>query len=227
MTLEASFLVLALTILIQLFFALAVLSRSLTRATHFFAIQAGCLVAVFVTYALATGNHYLYIWAGIAAILAGWGLPYWPGGLLYSAKRMPQEERVSPIGTIIYLVLLVLGVLIVGSYTHFSLVIAQNPLEHLGQALSVNLVAALSLFLYGLIALLSQRHPFKMVLGLMMMTEGAHLTLVHLTPDLLEVVKIGILTQVIPSIFMVLYVNRLIAEKLRVTDTARLSELKY
>jgi hypothetical protein len=41
------------------------------------------------------------------------------------------------------------------------------------------------------------------------------------------VVKIGILTQVIPSIFMVLYVNRLIAEKLRVTDTARLSDLKY
>jgi hydrogenase-4 membrane subunit HyfE len=82
-------------------------------------------------------------------------------------RRIQQEERVSPIGTLIYLVLLVLGVLIVGSYTHFSLVIAQNPLEQLGQALSVNLVAALSLFLYGLIALLSQHHPFKMVLGLM------------------------------------------------------------
>jgi len=96
MTLEASFLVLALTILIQLFFALAVLSRSLTRATHFFAIQAGCLVAVFVTYALATGNHYLYIWAAVAAILAGWGLPYWPGGLLYSAGAYNRRSGSRP-----------------------------------------------------------------------------------------------------------------------------------
>lgn len=226
MTLEGAFFVLLLTALIQLFFGLALESRSLVRASYLFAVQAALLVLVFMVYAVVLNNPYLYIWAAVVGVLNVGLLPFLPGGLLYSAERMPPEERVSPVGTIAYVVLLVVGLLIVGSFTRLEMVVA-DPTRDLRQHVSVNLVAALSLFGYGVIVLLSHRHPFKMVIGLMMMTEAAHLTLVSLAPAQLEVVKIGILTQVVPSIFAVLYVNRLIAERLKVTDTAKLSDLRY
>jgi hydrogenase-4 membrane subunit HyfE len=226
MTQDGSLLILLLTILIQIFFGLALESRSLVRASWCFAIQAVFLVLVFITYGAYVANPWLFVWAAAAAVLSVFLLPFLPGGLLYSARRMPEEARVSPVGTILYVVLALLGILVLGSYTSFALEV-DNPMVGLRHQVSINLVAALSLFGYGVIALLTHRHPFKMVLGLMMMTEGAHLTLVHLVPDLADVVKIGVLTQVIPSIFTVLYVNRLIAERLKVTDTAQLSELKY
>jgi len=224
---QGSYIVLALTIGIQILFGLALASRSLGRATGLFVAQAVLLVLTFVTYAHYVGNAWLLLWAAVAALLSVWFLPFFRGGLLYSARRMPPEDRTSLAGTAIYVVVAVLLVLLVGAHVPFRLVVEGRPLESLGSAVSVVLAGAALLFLYGVIAILTHRHAFKMVLGLMMMTEGAHLTLVHLAPTQLEVMKIGILTQVIPSIFMVLFVNRLVAAgKLAVTDTARLSELR-
>lgn len=222
MNLEGSYLVLGLTVLIQVFFGLALETRSLVRSTVYFAIQAWLLVLTYIVYAVYVPNPHLFIWAGVCAVLTGLLLPFFRGGLLYSARHMPADSSSSPVGTIVYVVLAVLALLIIGSRAPLTLAGSA-----LGPGVSVNLLGALLLFVYGAVALLSHRHPFKMVLGLMMMTEGAHLALVQLTPGQLEVVKIGVLTQVIPSIFMVLYVNRLIAEKLKVTDTVQLSDLKH
>ena len=127
------------------------------------------------------------------------------------------------------LMLLVTAVLllIVGLKSSFGLVPGPRPISQLGVKVSLNLIGAVLLTLYGVIALMTHRHPFKMVLGVMFMEMGIQMILVNLVPGLLAMVQIGILSNFVGSIFVILYVNRLIVERLKVTDTTELSELKY
>lgn len=226
MNADSSLLVLLLTVVIQFILGVALESRSLTRASHLVALQGGLLALVYVVYGVNIHNPYLFVWAGVVFVLLALALPYLPGGLLFSAHHMPEVARVSPMGTLLYGVFVALAVPIVGSWTDLTLVIS-NPLVGNAPTVSLQFVVSLCLCVYGLIVLLTHRHPFKMVIGLMMMMEGSHLILVQLAPQLPGVVKIGILTQTVPSIFMVLWVNRLIAERIAVTDTASLSDLRY
>jgi len=66
-----------------------------------------------------------------------------------------------------------------------------------------------------------------MVLGILLMEAGIHLSLVHFVPGLLGMVQIGIFSNFVGSVFVVLYINRMIVERLKVTDTFKLSDLKY
>ena len=59
------------------------------------------------------------------------------------------------------------------------------------------------------------------------MGNGIDVTLVDLTPAMAETAVLGILTDVILSVFILLYLSRLIYEKFGALDTMKLSELKY
>ena len=59
------------------------------------------------------------------------------------------------------------------------------------------------------------------------MGNGIDLALVDLTPAMAETAILGILTDVIISVFILLYLSRLIYEKFGVLDTLKLSELKH
>jgi hydrogenase-4 membrane subunit HyfE len=227
MTFESSLLVFVLSLLMQVFYMLAVESRSLVRSTYMFALQATCMLFVFVTYALTANNSWLLVWAALHGFLSMYLLPFFAGGLLYTAERMPAERAPSPVGTALYLVLATLIALVVGTYRDVVVVTGLTPLDELGRSVGLNLLTAGMLFVYGAVSILTHRHPFKVVLGVLMMTSGVDLALLHVAPGHLTVAKIGMLTTVIPSVFMILYVNRLVVRKLKVTDTALLAELRY
>jgi hydrogenase-4 membrane subunit HyfE len=102
------------------------------------------------------------------------------------------------------------------------LVVSGNPLDSLDQGISLNLVAALILFGYGIIVLVTRRHLFKMAIGLLVMTAGAHLTLVQMAPQFFSMVEIEILTKVMGTVFAMLYAVRLLAERYHTTDAGEL-----
>jgi hydrogenase-4 membrane subunit HyfE len=87
---------------------------------------------------------------------------------------------------------------------------------------SVNLVAGLLLFTYGIIVLLTVRHLFKLAIGLLVMTAGAHLTLVQMAPGFFTMVEIEVLTKVMGTVFAMLYAARLLAERFLTADAAKL-----
>ncbi len=78
------------------------------------------------------------------------------------------------------------------------------------------------LFVYGIIVLLTQRHLFKLAIGLLVMTAGAHLTLVQMAPGFFTMVEIEVLTKVMGTVFAMLYAARLLAERYLTADTALL-----
>ncbi len=70
--------------------------------------------------------------------------------------------------------------------------------------------------------LVTHRHLFKLALGLLIMTAGAHLTLVQMAPSMFSMVEIEILTKVIGTVFAMLYAARLLAERFHSSDAAEL-----
>lgn len=229
MSFGASHIVFLLTVAVLALSMIAIVARSFEGASYCMVGVASCLTLVYITYAIAIDNPYLYIWAAIYAVTRIWFLPFFKGGLLYTARRMPPEtSSKAPVwGTIIF-ASVALGIMLVLSVeSGFSLVVSAQPLDQLGETISLNLLLAAFLILYGITVLLTHRHPFRMVLGILLMEAGIHLSLVHLVPKLLAMVQVGIFSNFVGSIFLVLYINRLIVQKLKVTDTAQLSDLKH
>ena len=220
MNVEASSLVLILAVSATLFAVLAVEARALVQSTYWYVAHSCCLILTYVTYGVVTGNSYLYIWAGLCVVNT-WILPFLQGGLRYTARRVPGEQRLSHAASLIFAVVAIGAV---GWFSGFSLTVTGSPLDNLDRTVSLNLVCSLLLFTYGIIVLLTHRHLFKLALGLLIMTSGAHLTLVQMAPSFFSMVEIEILTKVMGTVFAMLYAARLLAERFQTADAARLVE---
>ena len=229
MELGAPLVVLILTVAIIALSIVAMLSASLARASYCMVGLASCLTLVFVVYGVAVGNAYLFMWAGIYGVSRVWLVPFFKGGLLYTAHKMSQEDvpRPSIWGTMIFAAVVLVVLLVIGAGPRFSLVLSSRPLDRLGEAVSINALLAVFMIVYGVTVLITHRHPFKMVLGVLFMEAGILLLLVHMVPLLLAVGQVGFLFKFVGSIFMILWINRLVVQQLKITDTAQLSELKY
>jgi hydrogenase-4 component E len=86
---------------------------------------------------------------------------------------------------------------------------------------------ALTVFVLGLYAILSRRDAIKTVIGLCLLENAVHLSLVSLAPGLKETALIGIATEVVVTVYLLLYIIAGIREKLGTTDTFALSELHW
>jgi len=89
------------------------------------------------------------------------------------------------------------------------------------------LASAFTIFMLGLYTLGTRKDAVKTVIGLALLENGIHLVLLSLVPNLSETTMIGILTNVIAVVFILLYLSRTIYEVFGSTDTTKLSELKY
>jgi hydrogenase-4 membrane subunit HyfE len=221
MTAEGALLVFVLSLLAILFAAFAIQTRALVNATYWYVAHSCCLILIYAVYAIYVNNPYLFVWAGLCGVNT-WILPFLVGGQRYTAKRVPSDATPTRVPTVIFAVTAVTATAAAASYSTLTLVPAGSPLEHLDREVSLNLLAGLLLFCYGIIVLLTQRHLFKLAIGLLVMTAGAHLTLVQMAPGFFSMVEIEILTKVMGTVFAMLYAARLLAERFLTADASRL-----
>ena len=90
-----------------------------------------------------------------------------------------------------------------------------------------NLAISLTVFVLGLYAILSRRDAIKTVIGLCLLENAVHLSLVSLAPGLKETALIGIVTEVVVTVYLLLYVIRAVQQRFGTTDTYALSELQW
>ena len=221
MTAEGALLVLVLSLSAIVFAVFAVQTRALVKATYWYVAHSCCLIFIYVAYGIYARNPYLFIWAGLCGVNT-WILPFLVGGLRYTAKRIPMDDRATKLPTAIFAVTAVVAVLAVRAYSTLTLVPAASPIDNLDREVGLNLLAGVLLFAYGIIVLLTQRHLFKLAIGLLVMTAGAHLTLVQMAPGFFTMVEIEVLTKVMGTVFAMLYAARLLAERYLTADTALL-----
>jgi hydrogenase-4 component E len=202
---------------------LAVELRDLTKAVRAYLGQALLLVAILVAYALTMPNHELLLWAATILVSKGIIIPW----LLNHFGRSVSKQEVNPLmgfGPSFAGGVIVVGLFYWFSYRYYSFIM---PLESVaGEPFHTNFAVAAAVFGLGLYTLLTRRDAVKAVIGLCLLENGVHMSLVSLAPTVPETAMIGVATDVVISVGMLLYIVSGIYKKSSSTDTWTLSKLR-
>jgi len=200
----------------------AVETRRLRISAGAYAVQALLLVILLLSYARV--NPALYWWAATAfltkALLTPWFL------FRYIGKT--QEMEVKPyIGFGPSVVVAAVLMIVFFRLTHGQVELLAPTALAQEEVFRTNLAVASTVFLLGIYAVLSRRDAVKTVIGLCLLENGVHLSLVSLAPDLSETALFGIASEVVVTVFLLLYVIEGVYRVFGTTDTFRLRELQW
>jgi len=196
------------------------------RRLKFSAIAYLCqaLLIVGLLLGFASVNRALYWWAATAlvtkAILTPW--------FLFRSIRGTDDRELKPVigfgPSVIVAALLMLGFF---RLTHGQVtLLAPTEMAQLG-VFRTNLAVASTVFALGLYAVLTRRDAVKTVIGLCLLENGVHLSLVSLAPELPETALFGVATEVVVTVYLLLYVIGGVRQEFGSTDTFKLRELRW
>jgi len=200
----------------------AVESQNLKHAATAYCIQALLICGLIL--AFAVGNPALYVWAAVALVTKAIITPWL---LLHYIRKTGEQEVPAIIGfgpsVLLVAALLIASYTLTHRYVHF---LAPTP-EAAEGAFRTNLAVSMTVFALGLYAILSRRDAIKTVVGLCLLENAIHLSLVSLAPETPETALVGIATEVVVTVAMLLYVIAGIQAQVGSTDTFELSELHW
>lgn len=182
------------------------------------------LLIVGLLLSFASVNKALYWWAAIAlltkAVLTPW--------FLFRAIRGVDDRELKPV--IGFGPSAVIVALLMMSFFHLThgkvALLAPTGMGQL-EVFRTNLAVASTVFALGLYAVLTRRDAIKAVIGLCLLENGVHLSLVSLAPGLPETALFGVATEVVVTAFLLLYVIGGVRQVFGSTDTFRLRELRW
>lgn len=202
---------------------LAVEIRNLKAATIALCIQALFLSSIFTAFAQIYNNPSLYWWSLTALITKVIIIPWL---LFIYIRKLPKAEVTPVIGFTfsisIVSIILVIFYRFVHTYIEF---VAPTPEAMVEPARSC-LALSFMIFALGLYVLVARKDAIKVVIGLCLLENGVHLSLITLAPGLPETTLIGIATNVVIAAWLLLYLTGRIFEIVGSTDTSILSELR-
>ncbi|MGB9072501.1 MAG: NADH-quinone oxidoreductase subunit K [Terriglobales bacterium] len=182
------------------------------------------LLIVGLLLSFASVNKALYWWAATAlltkAVLTPW--------FLFRAIRGVDDRELKPV--IGFGPSAVIVALLMMSFFHLThgkvALLAPAGMGQL-EVFRTNLAVASTVFALGLYAVLTRRDAIKAVIGLCLLENGVHLSLVSLAPSLPETALFGVATEVVVTVFLLLYVIGGVRQAFGSTDTFRLRELRW
>jgi len=171
-----------------------------------------------------TANVALWWWAATALVTKAILIPW----LLFRAVPAADTREVKPlVGMGPSLVIAAL--LMAGSFrlmhAQFEWVAPAGITA--AEVYRTNLGVAATVFMLGLYAMLTRRDAIKTVVALCLLENGVHLSLVSLAPALPETALFGVATEVVVTVYLLLYVIRGVAREFGTTDTMQLRELQW
>lgn len=201
---------------------LAVQLRRLRASTIAYVAQALLIVALLACFAVR--NHALYWWAATALLTKAVLVPWFLFRSVSSADQVEVKPLVGLGPSVVIAALLITG--------SFKLMHAQ--FEWIAPAgitveeiYRMNLAVAATVFMLGLYALLTRRDAIKTVVGLCLLENGVHLSLISLAPALPETALFGVASEVVVTVYLLLYVIRGVEREFGTTDTLQLRELQW
>lgn len=199
----------------------AVEARNLRHATVAYLGQA--LLICGLLFAYGTLNEALLYWAVTALVTKAILVPWF----LWRATEGAEQETKPVIGFGASAILLIALLLVMYKLTHMHAGLFINASPELAALAETNLAVAFTVFALGLYCILTRRDAIKTVIGLCLLENGVHLSLVSLAPTIRETALAGIATEVVITVYLLLYIIGGIREKFGSTDTSKLSELHW
>ncbi len=179
--------------------------------------QSLVLVLTFLALAGTMQAEQLYLWAATAFVTKVLLVPT----ILYRAlgklgDPVPLKGLLSPALSLCFAAaILVVSLAIVAPF-ELKTVVALKP------ALAISVAH----FFLGLLCILTQRNILKQVLGYCLMENGSHLTLAIMAYKAPELVEIGIATDAIFAVIIMVAISSRIFETMHTLDTEKLMSLK-
>jgi hydrogenase-4 component E len=202
---------------------LAVEWRSLPEAVYTYQVQSVLIALIFALYAYSLNNHALYYWSGTALVSKGIAVPW----LLRRYVLRVHSKETPPLLTILpSQVLGIAAALLAFAWAfkhHADLVLAPTLA---GEPYRMNSAVAAAVLILGFYALLTRRDAFKIVIGLCLLENGVHMGLISLAPSIPETALIGVVTDGVGSVLMLLYIVTGIYRSAGSLDTSHIAQLR-
>ncbi|MCL6628176.1 MAG: NADH-quinone oxidoreductase subunit K [Armatimonadetes bacterium] len=199
----------------------AVESRNLRHATIAYLGQALLICALLLAYSAL--NKTLLYWVATALITKVILVPWF----LWRSTTGAEQETKPIIGFGLSAMLLVAILATMYRLTHAYAIFFVNTTEQLTSIAELNLAIAFTVFVLGLYSILTRRDAVKSVIGLCLLENGVHLSLVSLAPTIKETALAGIATEVVVTVYLLLYIIGGIRDRFGTADTFKLSELHW
>jgi hydrogenase-4 component E len=202
---------------------LAVEWRRLPEAVYTYQVQSVLIALVFALYAHLLHNPALYYWSGTALVSKGIVVPWL---LRRYVLRVHSKETPPMLGILTSQVLGFAAALLAFGWAfkhHADLVLLP---ELAGEPYRMNSAVAAAVLMIGFYALLTRRDAFKIVIGLCLLENGVHMGLISLAPSIPETALIGVVTDVVVSVGMLLYIVTGIYRSAGSLDTSHIAQLR-
>jgi hydrogenase-4 component E len=182
-----------------------------------YSLQSLVLVVIFLTLAYTTKAEQLYWWAASAFLTKVVLVPL----ILYRAmSRVPESEMPrNALGPAVSFVMAAFAVAV------SFIVVNQITLQE-AAPFKPALAVSMAHFFFGELCILTQRNLYKQVLGFCLMENGSHLTLAILANSAPELVEIGIATDAVFGVIIMVILGNQIYRNLHTLDVAELNTLK-
>jgi hydrogenase-4 component E len=196
---------------------LVIETKNLRLSAIYYGVQSMVLVLIFIALAYIMEAEQLYLWAASAFVTKVLLVPF----ILYRAQKgVAQADQaqmnIKPTTSVIVAAL--------------SLVVSFVVISQLDLQIATEFKPALAIsvahFFFGELCILTQRNLLKQVLGFCLMENGSHLTLALLAYDAPELVEIGIATDAVFGVLIMVVLALQIYKSLHTLDAASLTSLK-
>jgi len=202
---------------------LAVEWRMLPEAVHTYQVQSVLIALVFALYAHSLHNPALYYWSATALASKGIVIPW----LLRRYVLKVHAKETPPLLPILPSQVLGIGAALVAflwAFKHHADLVLLPALA--GEPFRMNSAVAAAVLTIGFYALLTRRDAFKIVIGLCLLENGVHMGLISLAPSIPETALIGVVTDVVVSVLMLLYIVTGVYRSAGSLDTSHIAQLR-
>ncbi len=202
---------------------LAVEWRRLPEAVYTYQVQSVLIALVFALYAHLLHNPALYYWSGTALVSKGIIVPW----LLRRYVIRVHSKETPPMLSILPSQVVGFGAALLAfgwAFKHHADLVLLPELA--GEPYRMNSAVAAAVLMIGFYALLTRRDAFKIVIGLCLLENGVHMGLISLAPSIPETALIGVVTDVVVSVLMLLYIITGIYRSAGSLDTSHIAQLR-
>lgn len=194
---------------------LVIEAKTLRMSAIQYGIQSFVLVLIFLALAVMMKAEQLYLWAASAFVTKVLLVPY----ILARAEKIMEGHPTSATRPWPALALAALSVIV-------SFFIIERLQLKIAVEFKPALAVSIAHFFFGQLCILTQKNMLKQVLGFCLMENGSHLTLALLAHNAPELVEIGIATDAIFGVLIMVILLVQINRSLHTLDVTDLKSLK-
>ena len=197
--------------------------RNLVVSTWAYLVHSLFLACTIGAFAILTGHNQLYYWVLATLITKVGFIPLMLRWYIINHQATEVRPLMGFRLSLTVLSLVLIGFFkIVHTYLDFVAPTEIATLEPYRSSLAV----ALTVFALALYILVTRRDAVKNVIGVCLLENGAHLSLVILAPTLPETVLLGITSSIVVSAGMLIYITARVYDVIGTADTFKLSRLR-